>query len=89
MLTFPKSVIIKFKDIVPYSAPMPMIDIILDKAEEFFVQEKTDLEVNFVDESSTQRYFVDQEAAEEWVNFIKEVTSKYDYDIVEYKIFDV
>ena len=66
-----------------------MIQLLNEKCEEFFYQDKTDLDLIFIDEYTTQRLFVDQESAEEWAKIFQEEADKNNVEITEIKIFDI
>lgn len=89
MPEFNKSVIVSFKEIIPYSAPIEMITPIVEKLDELRVKGKTNGRVDYPNDYSAQRYFVDQDSVDEWITFIKDLTSKYNFDIVDIKVIDI
>ena len=84
-----KAIHIRFKEKVPFSIPYEMIQLLNEKCEEFFYQDKTDLELTFIDEYTTQRLFVDQESVEEWAKIMQTEADKNNVEITEIKIFDI
>ena len=84
-----KAIHIRFKEKIPFCAPYEMIHLLNEKCEEFFYQDKTDLELTFIDEYTTQRLFVDQESAEEWAKIMQDEADKNNVEITEIKIFDI
>jgi hypothetical protein len=89
MPVFPKAIHIRFKEKVPFCAPYEMIQLLNEKCEEFFYQDKTDLDLIFIDEYTTQRCFIDQACAEEWAKIFQEEADKNNVEITEIKIFDI
>ena len=89
MLPLHKAIHIRFKEKVPFCAPYEMIQSLNEKCEEFFYKNKTDLELTFIDEYTTQRLFVDQESVEEWANIMKTEAAENNVEIAEIKIFDI
>ena len=89
MLDLSTAIHIRFKEKLPFYIPNGMIQLLNEKCEEFFYQNKTDLELTFIDEYSTQRLFVDQESAEEWAKIVQTEADKNNVEITEIKIFDI
>lgn len=89
MAIFPKAVKIKFKKQVPYTAPDELIEAVIEKASEFYYASKSDTYVNYIDDYTIERYFVNQAAADEWAEFIKNEANKNNFEISDIEIFDV
>ena len=84
-----KSVCIKFKEKIPFCIPHTMLQSLYEKCEEFFYQNKTDLELIFIDEYTSARHFIDQASAEEWGKLVQIEADKNNVGIVEINIVDI
>jgi hypothetical protein len=89
MPSLQKAIHIRFKEKIPFCAPYEMIQLLNEKCEEFFYKDKTDLDLTFIDEYTTQRLFVDQESVEEWAKIMQAEADKNNVEIAEIKIFDI
>jgi tRNA C32,U32 (ribose-2'-O)-methylase TrmJ len=89
MTKFPIAVRIRFTKLIPSEVSNEMIEESSEKSDEMYFLNKMELYVNHVDEYTTERYFSNQEAAEEWVTFIKDATSRNDLGIEDIKIFEI
>ena len=89
MLPLQKAIHVRFKEKIPLCAPYEMIHSLNEKCEEFFYQDKTDLDLIFIDEYTTQRLFVDQESVDEWAKIMQTEADKNNVEIAEIKIFDI
>ena len=89
MNTFPIALRIKFTKRIPTEIPATMIAEATEKADELYFLDKMDLYINFVDEYTTERYFSNQQAVDEWLVFIKDSSARHDLGISDIKIFEI
>jgi hypothetical protein len=89
MTNFPVAVRITFTKLVPSEAPIELIEEVTQKSDELYFLNKMDLYINFVDAYTTERYFSNNEAADEWLIFIKDATSRNGLGISDIKIFEI
>ena len=89
LTTYPKAVRVIFKTVVPHTAPDILIQAVVEKADEFYYDQKGDLYVNYIDQYTIERYFADNNAAQEWADFIKFESDKNNFEITDIKIIDV
>jgi translation elongation factor P/translation initiation factor 5A len=82
MFSFPIAVRIKFNKIVPSEVEPSLVEEVTVKADELYYLNKMDLYINFVDDYTTERYFADNAAADEWLAFIKDATARNNLEIV-------
>jgi hypothetical protein len=89
MITLQKATRIRFEGKIPYCMPSDMLFLLYEKCEEFFYQNKTDLELIFIDDYTSERRFIDQASAEEWGNIVQIEADKNNVKIAEIKIVDI
>ena len=89
MTKFPLALKITFTKKIPADVSAQMIEEATEKADEMYFLGKMDLYINFVDDYTTERYFSDNDALEEWLSFIKDATSRNSLGISEIKISEV
>jgi hypothetical protein len=88
MLELSTAIHISFKEKIPFCIPHEMIQFLNEKCEEFFYQNKTDLDLIFLDDYTTLRYFTDQDSAKEWAKIVQTEADKNNVEITEIKIFN-
>ena len=87
MTTFTKYSTLTFQltvDLVPVS----FLDALMTKADQMESESKTNGLYTFVDEHRTRRVWLDQNAADEWVQFVATEAALYDVVITDYLIGD-
>ena len=89
MTEFPIALRIKFNKIIPQDIDIKLLEEATEKADEMYFQNKMDLYINFVDEYTTERYFADNAAADEWITFIKDASARNNLSIIDINISNV
>ena len=89
MISYPVAVRIKFTKMIPAEVSNVLIQEATEKTDEMYFLNKMDLYINFIDEYTTHRYFVDNAAADEWVEFIQDATSRNNLGIDKIEIINV
>jgi hypothetical protein len=89
MTEFSIAVQIRFNKMVPKEVHIPLLEEVTEKADEMYFSNKMDLYINFVDEYTTERYFADNAAADEWITFIKDATARNNLGIVSVDVFNI
>jgi len=87
MLTpFPIIVKVKFNKLIPTDVDFALLEEVAIKSDEFYFSNKMDLYMNYPDEYSTERYFSDNEAANEWITWLKDATARNNLGIEDINI---
>ena len=88
MTTLTKATTVTYKDPVTL-APQDWLNLIFAKADEMKQDGKTDALFDFVDGYSSKRYWIDQNASDEWVAFINGNANAYNVVIQNISVEDI
>ncbi len=87
MTTFTKQTVVTFQETVDL-VPAAFLNAVLTKAGQLEVAGKTDGLYVFPDEYRSKRVWLDQDAADEWVQFVAGEAELYNVIITDYLISD-
>ena len=87
MTTYTKDSILTFQDTVDL-VPAEFLNALMTKAGQLETAGKTDGLYTFLDEYRTKRVWLDQDAADEWVQFVAGEAALYNVVITDYLIGD-
>jgi translation elongation factor P/translation initiation factor 5A len=87
MTTYTKKTVLTYQDTVD-TITSEFLNAVMIKANQMQVSGKTDGTYEFLDEFRSERIWLDQDAADEWVQFVAGQAELYNVVITDYLIGD-